>query len=320
MKEIRVGSEYERVSHTRLKNVNFFLVKLTYRTPHLHNDFEILQVIEGNLKVKTLREEFTIGPGEIALFHPNELHFLQSQEESCILLTIQVAPLFCAPYYPELSGIRFATGNISSCVPFPVLLEMIRLCMNLGYAYYSGQTGFELKCVSDLYRLFWRLVVSVPKTETDTEITAQQTKNEQRLGNIVTYIHQHYMEKITLAEIAQRENLSMTYLSHLFKKEMQMSFQEYVSSLRLEHAALLLRNTSMSLTEICIESGFSECKYLNRHFQKAFHMTPGEYRHTLENERTSLSASHQETVRQYIYSNSQGLEILKKHYHFEPEI
>lgn len=39
--------EYEKISHTHVSNINFFLINLTYRSPHLHHDFEIIQVIEG---------------------------------------------------------------------------------------------------------------------------------------------------------------------------------------------------------------------------------------------------------------------------------
>ncbi len=62
-----IEHEYELISHKQLSNVNLFLVNLTYRTPHLHNDIEILQVIEGGLHIKTFDEEYDIGPGENTL-------------------------------------------------------------------------------------------------------------------------------------------------------------------------------------------------------------------------------------------------------------
>ena len=66
MDHIHDVNEYERIPHTQVSNVNFFLINLTYRPPHMHHDFEIVQVIEGGLHVKTLTEEFDLGPGEIA--------------------------------------------------------------------------------------------------------------------------------------------------------------------------------------------------------------------------------------------------------------
>ena len=92
MYENQPKNEYEKVPHTRINNINFFLSSLTYRTPHAHRDFEILQVIEGNLHVKTLAEDFSIGPGEIALFNPDTFHMLYSMQSHCIVLAIQADP------------------------------------------------------------------------------------------------------------------------------------------------------------------------------------------------------------------------------------
>ena len=112
MDHIHDVNEYERIPHTQVSNVNFFLINLTYRPPHMHHDFEIVQVIEGGLHVKTLTEEFDLGPGEIALFNPDEFHTLHSRQSDCILLTIQADPSFCAAHYPAIQNIRFNTSNV----------------------------------------------------------------------------------------------------------------------------------------------------------------------------------------------------------------
>ncbi len=42
MQKKQETKEYEKIFHTRVSNINFFLVNLTYRTPHTHHDYEIL--------------------------------------------------------------------------------------------------------------------------------------------------------------------------------------------------------------------------------------------------------------------------------------
>ncbi|MDY5618048.1 MAG: AraC family transcriptional regulator [Lachnospiraceae bacterium] len=312
-----IEHEYELISHKQLSNVNLFLVNLTYRTPHLHNDIEILQVIEGGLHIKTFDEEYDIGPGEIALFNPNEFHTLQSIESCCILLTIQVDTSFCAKHYPAIKSTHFDTNNITKVIPFNRTLDLIGICYNLGYNYFSSIPGFELRCISDLYRIFWYLVTFVPNHSLkDSEHLTQKT-NELRLTRIITYIHQHYMEKVTLSEIAEKENLSMTYLSHLFKKFMKMSFQEYVNALRFEHAVLLLKKTDMRIIDICLESGFSDTKYLNKRFLQTYQLTAKEFREKMTFEAEPPMEMKDENMEQYIYTPEQALEIMRKHYHFD---
>ena len=53
------------------------------------------------------------------------------------------------------------------------------------------------------------------------------------------------------------ENVTKTYLSHFIHDNLNMTFQEYVSSVRFERALKLIRSTSMCLTDISVGSGFS---------------------------------------------------------------
>lgn len=307
-------NEYEKVSHTRINDINFFLSRLTYRTPHTHRDFEILQVIEGNLHVKTLTEDFVIGPGEIALFNPDTFHMLYSVQNHCTLLAIQADPSFCSAHYPAIQHIRFDTANVTSITPFNEALEIIRVCLNLGYNYCRKDKGFELRCVSDLYRLFSYFVTFVPyHLENETNVFHSKEK-EQRFTRIINYIHRHYTEKITLSSLAESENLSMTYLSHLFKDAINMPFQEYLNSLRFEHALLLLKKTDRSITDICLESGFSDSKYLNRRLRAAFHLSLKDFRNTDTNPDRKVADNCDE---QFFYTPEEGLELLRKHYHFD---
>ncbi len=314
MNENQQKNEYEKVSHTRVNNINFFLVNLTYRTPHTHHDFEILQVIEGELHVKTLTEDFVIGPGEIALFNPDAFHMLCSVQASCVVLAIQADPSFCSAHYPAIRHIRFNTANITSGTPFPEALDMIHICLNLGYHYCQKDKGFELRCLSDLYRLFSYFVMFVPYHLENESNVFHTREKERRFTRIINYIHQHYTEKITLSALAESENLSMTYLSHLFKDAAKMSFQEYLNSLRFEHALLLLKKTDRSITDICIESGFSDSKYLNKRLKAAYHLSLKDFRNTDSNPDRNVTGKGDD---QFIYTPEEGLEILRKHYRFD---
>lgn len=306
--------EYEKVPHTQIHNVNFFLVNLTYRTPHIHHDFEILQVIEGELHVKTLTENFIIGPGEIALFNPDTFHMLYSVQSCCILLAIQADPAFCAPHYPAIQDIQFDTANVTSCLPFPQALEMMHVCFNLGYNYCCSDVGFEFRCLSDLYRLFSYFIVNVPNHLKKESESLHTKEKEQRLTRIINYMHQHYTEKLTLSQLAQSEGLSMAYLSHLFKTTVHMAFQEYLNSLRFEHALLLLKKTDRSITDICLESGFSDSRYLNKRLKSVYNLSLKDFRNANLNLNKNTAGNCQ---KQYIYTLKESLEIMRRHHHFD---
>lgn len=92
------------------------------------------------------------------------------------------------------------------------------------------------------------------------------------------YIDENFRRKLLLGEIARREGLTMSYLSHLFKDTLGMSFQEYLKKRRFEYARSLLLGTRKSLLDISLESGFSDARYMIRMFAEEFGCSPREYR------------------------------------------
>lgn len=266
----------EIVQHTAIRSMSFFVQDTTFVPPHIHSDLEIICVMEGTLLAELQNEFFELSPGEIALFNPYQTHSCRSNSERCLLLVLQIDPSFCHSYYPQFQNIRFCTGNISAAGTPEQLSEIVNICFHIGYNYFEQKLGFEFRCISDVNRLFDYLLHTVPYTLLSN--TGKMHELEQRMERILSYIDGHYTEKITLTEIAEMEGLSANYLSHFFKKHLNQSFQTYINSLRLSHAIYLLRNTDMRVLDICIESGFSDNKYLNKQMELFYHTTPLEFR------------------------------------------
>lgn len=87
-----------------------------------------------------------------------------------------------------------------------------------------------------------------------------------------------YPQKLLLSDIAKELELSLYYLSHFFKANFGISFQDYLARIRSEKARQLLLLTRQSLLDISISAGFSDPKYFNASFKKQYGCTPKEYR------------------------------------------
>ncbi|MFS0870872.1 helix-turn-helix domain-containing protein [Paenibacillus xylanilyticus] len=81
----------------------------------------------------------------------------------------------------------------------------------------------------------------------------------------------------SLSDCAELVNVSPSYLSRLFKKEMGVSFIEYLMNLKVQKAKQLLQDTDYTITEIAEQVGYSE-RNLNRAFQRFVQMSPNQYR------------------------------------------
>ena len=128
----------------------------------------------------------------------------------------------------------------------------------------------------------------------------------------MAYIDAHFTEKILLTDIAEEEHLSLNYLSHFFKDMIGMSFQQYVALLRFDRARRLVEHTSMSITTICMECGFSDYRYLNNIYKKQLGYTPIEYRnsHAVTDGYIEKKATDLENMQEF-YSREESLKLLK---------
>ncbi len=83
---------------------------------------------------------------------------------------------------------------------------------------------------------------------------------------------------LRLREIAASEYVSEAWLSRLFRKEVGISFMQYITTLRLEKAADALRLTNRPLHQIALEQGFASTRMMTDRFRRVHNMSPGEFR------------------------------------------
>lgn len=92
------------------------------------------------------------------------------------------------------------------------------------------------------------------------------------------YIEEHYAESLTLEQVSGVVGLSPSYLSTVFKKDTGVTFLEYLSSVRMDMAKQLLKNTSFTVADICEKVGYSDVRYFTKSFKKYSGLKPNEYR------------------------------------------
>lgn len=124
--------------------------------------------------------------------------------------------------------------------------------------------------------------VSEPSIEITEEKDTDATEEKQHfIEESLKYIKEHYREKLTLEMVASRVFINPKYFSHVFKKEMGISFTEYVINLKIQYACKLLETTNYKAYRISLECGFSDPSYFNRVFFTQMNMTPQSYRKSL---------------------------------------
>lgn len=100
----------------------------------------------------------------------------------------------------------------------------------------------------------------------------------QLIPDCIQYLRENYSKKVTIEELSNNFFLSKSYLSSLFKKATGSGVVEYLQHIRIERACELLTNTTLSITEISIQVGYTDYRFFNKSFKKITGVTAHEYR------------------------------------------
>ena len=92
------------------------------------------------------------------------------------------------------------------------------------------------------------------------------------------YIQNHFSEQITMEEVSSEVGLSPAYFSALFKKTEGEGFAKYLINLRVEEAKRQLRESNVSVAEICHNVGYNDLKHFTHTFEKITGVKPATYR------------------------------------------
>ncbi len=181
-----------------------------------------------------------------------------------------------------------------------------KIAIITGYNYFDyaqtaikiGVEDYILKPISksDVSEIIVKLVSSLQKERKDKEIekvlekitTDSQdniVKNNYRVL-IQNIIEDNYSDsQFTLSVLSEKLDLSLGYVSIMFKKNFGIPFQDYLLQKRMEKAKLLLLTTELKNYEIAEQVGFEDVNYFITKFKKYYQITPKQYREmVLKNE------------------------------------
>lgn len=92
------------------------------------------------------------------------------------------------------------------------------------------------------------------------------------------YIMNHYQKDLSIEEVAERADLSISHFCTLFKQVSGYTFLEYLTQCRMEKAKTILLNTNVKVYQVAPLVGYQDPRYFTQVFKKLTGKTPSEYR------------------------------------------
>lgn len=128
----------------------------------------------------------------------------------------------------------------------------------------------------EIVHIFTRLKELLPDTGSQTEESLPSESG--KFHEILNYLNDNLDKKLTLQLISDTFFLNRNYICNLFRKELNYTFSQYLTELRIKKARSLLIHTNCTITEISTKCGFSDEFYFNKVFKKSEGISPGLYR------------------------------------------
>lgn len=108
--------------------------------------------------------------------------------------------------------------------------------------------------------------------------SAGGTPQEAHVTRALAYIKNHFTQKISIEQLARRENISRIYMSSLFKKYTGRSPQEHMMRMRIEKAKSLLLTTVIPISSIAVSVGYEDVLQFSKIFRKHTGVAPSAFR------------------------------------------
>ena len=239
---------------------------------HWHENFEILYFEQGEAIVYCNSRPIKVGPGELIIINSNDVHSCENISPQLVYYVVEFNPAFIQSSQLDLCQTKYLTPLIQNRLLFRHQIdhdsELIEEIRQLISEYYRQDLGYELAVKAYIYRILVLLLryygeQTMSKTEKD-----RQRRTLAHLTPVLDYIDCHYMQKLSLGQLAAIANMSPHHFCRLFKSLTGKTTTEYINHLRLSKAAVLLQESNLNITEVAFSVGFNDSNYFSRQFKK----------------------------------------------------
>ena len=269
--------------------VSMAALESAYIPLHWHNEMEILFCLNGGTTIQTEHETIRLAPKELIVFDSKVMHSIKSSK-LYMFLCIHIDKMRLTEYIPDIDLYKITCKPLSEkdenieayhalC---QIAADLTRINMSDSPTNTMASDGMTLILLSHLIRDF--SVHTLPQVG-----TASHTSND-IIHNVISFVNDHYMESISLNDVASFAGVSREHLRRIFKQHMGRTILQYLSEVRISHASHLLLTTTEPIAEVMALSGFTNQTLFNRTFKEIYGCTPREAR----KDQDPFSSKHKE--------------------------
>lgn len=246
------------------------------RAMHRHEAwFEMILVSGGSGQVLIGESVFQVEKGDVLLYNAGILHDESQSELGFERLCLGISGL-------NIEGLpqnHLISMNVRPIVSVDSDFESVYRIWNTIFDLLSNKKP-NAEAISH-YLMLSLLAYVQDRVKSAGGFAENNNAGEYRMGiSVRKFLDEHYTEPITLPDIGQAMNLSIYYMSHIFKKVTGYAPMQYIAKRRIGEAQEKLIHTKLSITEIALSVGYNSVSSFNYAFSKFAGMSPSQFRKT----------------------------------------
>lgn len=247
---------------------------------HLHPEMELLYLEEGSFTFKIEEKLYPMEAGDAIFVPQNMLHTAMMQSEKGMFRAICFAPEFLTSNMGQHDLQRYVHALSQSGTDYALLIKGekwkdVLECVKRLFIQAEQFENAEL-LIRGYLLVIWQYLYENHIAPILGE--KEKGRREERMEEVLGFVHAHYEADISLHELAQLAHMSEGQFCRRFKQIMGSTPFTYLKKYRITKSCLFLSETDKKISEICSLCGFNNISYYNREFQRIMKTTPSEYR------------------------------------------
>lgn len=244
-------------------------------TLHWHKELELIYMMKGHLDICVNGRDKTLDDNELFFCNSEVIHVTDVRDENEFnrYLVVMLSYDFMRQYFADIDSIVFNVDSNEKAKAEIIfsMQKIVRLCEN------NNDIFADIKKYEEILNIYYELLRHCA-VQKKNNFVARTPKNFGHAKKVIEYIGKHYIDEISLADMAELADLSPAYFSKYFKNITGTSFIKYLNGVRLDHAIKDMLTQNMSVTDAALENGFPNVKSFITICKKVYGYTPAQYR------------------------------------------
>lgn len=254
--------------------------RLIYCQEHRHPEVELSFCLSGAYRVIIEKKEYFLQEGDLAIINSMEAHeFPEPGDEPGLMLTIEVGPKLLMEYFGPFSKVKFAVPvfHLKDADGHPCYSQLLEMLTETAALKDSGSDFSELSIKGNLYRIS-ALILQHLIAENAESTSLKRLQDVAKIEKALEIIQEKFDTKLDLDYVCGVCGYSKSGFCKAFRNISGETFHDTLNRHRVEMACLHLTQTTLSMEDIAVKTGFLDSKSFCRVFKKITGKTPGDYR------------------------------------------